>query len=171
MRWQEDFARNGCLVGHDPDACKCQLRAYRVGQDEACFKAFSHEGDEWVIAGLRGLGKKSEGPSLMVSAFQDEIRGFGFRLSETGVSAVNAYRAGGGYRALSVTPALWFLELGEHTEGYWTAEMLFEQAMDLPDCLEVLYPDRQVIMEVDHLAGHAQLRGGGLYSQSLDGTW
>lgn len=68
----------------------------------------------------------------MASAIQGGIKEFSFRLSKTKVSAV--YRAGGGKRALSATPGLWFLELG-YTEGSWTPEIFFEHAMDLPDCL------------------------------------
>lgn len=62
-------------MGHDKYVCKCHLRAYHVGQDEACFKAFVGDGNEWVIAQVRGLRKRSEGPGFMGSAFQDEIRG------------------------------------------------------------------------------------------------
>lgn len=171
VRWQEDFTQNGCLVRHDRDVCKCHLRAYHVGQDEACFKAFVREGGEWVIAEVRGLCKKSEGPGLLVSAFQDEIKGFGFRLSEDELSAVNAFRATGGKGDLSASPGLRFLELAENQGGCWTAEMFFEQAMDLLDCLEVLYPDRQVMMEVDHAVGHAKPRVGGFYAQSIDVKW
>lgn len=171
VRWQEDFTQHGCLVRHDPDVCKCHLRAYHVGQDEACFKAFVRDDDEWVIAEVRGLRKKSEGPGLMVSAFQDEIKGFGFRLSEAELSTVNANRVTSGKGPLSSSPGLRFLEFGENNDGYWTREMFFEQAMDLLDCLEVLYPDRQAVMEVDHSVGHATLRVGGLYTQSMNVKW
>lgn len=40
--------------------------------------------------------------------------------------------------------------------------MFFELAMDLLRRLEVLYPDRQVMMRVDHSSGHAKLRIVGL---------
>lgn len=171
VRWNADFETNGCPVNHDPAVCKCMLKAYHVGQDEACFKAFLREGNEWVIGGVRGLRKKSEGPGLMVSAFQDEIRGFGFRISERELAEVNAFRATRGRDALDASPGTRFLELGASKEGYWTGEMFFEQAMDLLDCFETLYPDRQVIMEVDHSSGHAKLRVGGLYTQTMNAKW
>lgn len=41
------------------------------------FKGYLHEGEEWVIRGVRELCKKTESPRGIISAFRDEVRGFG----------------------------------------------------------------------------------------------
>ncbi|CAN0554353.1 unnamed protein product, partial [Ectocarpus sp. 12 AP-2014] len=73
-------ADSPCRANHEEGVCKCHLGAWHMGQDECIFKAYLREGKEWVIAGVRGLRKKTEGPGIMVSGFQDEIRGFGFAM-------------------------------------------------------------------------------------------
>ena len=73
--------------------CKCHTPVYHTGQDESIYKSFAREGSEWVIRGVRGLRKKTEGPGEMVSAFQDEQRGFGIPLSANDLVTVNALRS------------------------------------------------------------------------------
>ncbi|CAN0586689.1 unnamed protein product, partial [Laminaria digitata] len=51
-----------CEYSHDPDVCRCHKPVYHTGQDESIYKAFAREGNEWVIRGVRGLRKKTEGP-------------------------------------------------------------------------------------------------------------
>ena len=65
---------------------------YHTGQDESICKAFAREGNEWVIRGVRGLRKKTEGPGEMVSAFYDERLGFGIPLSAADLVTVNELR-------------------------------------------------------------------------------
>ena len=60
---------------------RCGKPLWHAGQDETIFKAFAYAALQWVISGVRGLRKKSEGPGDMLSGFQDEIRGFGFPLT------------------------------------------------------------------------------------------
>lgn len=59
---------------------RCGKPLWHAGQDETIFKAFAYASLQWIINGVRGLRKKSEGPGDMLSGFQDEIRGFGFPL-------------------------------------------------------------------------------------------
>lgn len=61
---------------------KCREGELHSGQDEACFKAYAREGNAWVVQRVRRVRKKAEGLEEMVSAFQDEERGFGLPLSE-----------------------------------------------------------------------------------------
>ena len=74
-------ARAPCEHFHAPEVCRCGEALYHVGQDERVYKSYAREGTEWVIRVVRGLRKTSEGSGEMVSAFQDEKRGFGFLLS------------------------------------------------------------------------------------------
>lgn len=63
-----------------------------MGQDECIFKAYIREGKEWSIGGTRGHRKKTEGPGIMVSGFVDEIRGFGFIMTDEELERVNLFR-------------------------------------------------------------------------------
>ena len=49
------------LFRHDADVCKCNKILYHIGQDESIYRAYAREGNEWVIQGMRGLQKKTEG--------------------------------------------------------------------------------------------------------------
>ena len=61
--------------------CRCHQPLYHCGQDESIFKAFCYSLIQWCIKGVRSVRKKSDGPGKMVSAMQDEIRGFGFPMT------------------------------------------------------------------------------------------
>ena len=39
------------------------------------------------------------------------------------------------------------------------------------DCFEILYPGRQLVLEVDHSSGHAKQRENGLYVSAMNVTW
>ena len=56
----------------------------------------------------------------MVSAFQDEIRGFGFPMSPEELARVNASAQRAGKLELKESPGVRFLEYGKNKEGYWT---------------------------------------------------
>ena len=77
---------------------RCGKPLWHAGQDEVIFKAFAYAALQWIINGVRGLRKKSEGPGDMLSGFQDEIRGFGFPLTPEELAKVRAERCccGGG---------------------------------------------------------------------------
>lgn len=164
-------AKSPCLANHEEGACKCHLRAWHMGQDECIFKAFLREGKEWVICGVRGLRKKTEGPGIMVSAFQDEIRGFGFSMTGDELARVNAFRSTQGREPLKETPGMRCLDYGKQKDGYWNYDMFAEQCVDVMDCFEVLYPDWQLVMEVDHSSGHAKYREDGLHVNNMNVKW
>ena len=83
----------------------------------------------------------------MVSAFQDEIRGFGFEMTSEELARVNAFRSVNGRPALKDTPGTRFLEYGKNKDGYWNYDMFAEQCVDVMDCFEVLYPGLQLVMD------------------------
>lgn len=166
----EAEARSPCRVNHK-DVCKCHLHAWHMGQDECIFKAYLREGMEWVTAGVRGMRKKTEGPGIMVSVFQNEIRGFGFAMTGDELVRVNAFRSTQGRAPLKDTPGIRCLEYGKHKDGYWNYDMFAEQCVDIMDCFEVLYPDWQLVMEVDHSSGHAKYREDGLHVANMNMKW
>ena len=74
------------------------------GKTKLSYKAYAREGTEWVILGVRGLRKKTDGRGEMVSAFQDKKRGFRYSLSEDEPAAVNEFCQREGHAALEATP-------------------------------------------------------------------
>lgn len=119
-------ADSSCRANHEEGVCKCNLGAWHMGQDECMLKAYLREGKEWVIAGVRGLRKKKEGPGITVSGFQDEIRGVGFGMTCEEMWRVNAFCSIQGRAALNPgprrpeeSPGIRTLDYGKNKEGYW----------------------------------------------------
>jgi hypothetical protein len=57
------------------------MPAFHVGQNETIRKQNSLSSKEWIVDGESKLRKKTEGKGIMISALMDEIRGFGFSLT------------------------------------------------------------------------------------------
>ena len=144
---------------------------YHAGQDGTVHKAHAREGTEWVIQGVRGLRKKTDGPGEMVFAFQDEEHGFGLPLSEDELATVNDFRQCEGRAALEATLGMRFLFPGNNLERYWGFAEFREQVIDVMDCLEVLEPNRQIAIEVDHSAGHAEYLPEGLHVANMNAKY
>lgn len=87
-----------------------------------------------MIGGVRGVRKKTEGPGEMMSAFQDEQRGFGIPLSADDLVTVNALRSGEGPR-LEKTPGTRFLVHGKNQKGFWGCAQFEEQIVAVMDVL------------------------------------
>lgn len=58
-----------CEMNHPEHLCKCFIAVRHTGQNESVYEAYAREGNEWVVQGVRGMRKKTEGPGEMVSAF------------------------------------------------------------------------------------------------------
>lgn len=157
-----------CEYFHAPDVCRCRQPLYHIGQDESVYKAYARQGTEWVIRGVRGLRKKTEGAGEMVSAFQDEKRGFGLPLSVGELATVNSNREGEGRPALEDTPGWRFLLPGKNREGYWGFADFEKQTVDIMDCIEEIEPGKQIAIEVDHSAGHAKYLPEGLHVANMN---
>ncbi|CAB1104406.1 unnamed protein product [Ectocarpus sp. CCAP 1310/34] len=148
------------------DGIKGKVR--HIGQDESLYKAYAREGKEWVVQGVRGLRKKTEGPGEMVSAFQDERHGFGLPLTDDVLQAVNARRKEKGKEVLTRSPGLRFLQYGKNKDGYWGYDEFKEQIEDVLDVLDVFEPDMQVVVEIDHSSGHTRQREDGLHVGNMN---
>ena len=136
--------REDCSHNAHGSNCKCHLPVYRIGQDESCYKQNALSARVWYIDNIGQLRKKSDGAGLMVSAFVDEIRGFGFPMTSDQLLQVNQYRETRGRTALETSPGLRLLDYGANRDGYWTNEKFLEQCQDIIDCIHVLYPNHQV---------------------------
>ena len=129
----------------------------RCEQDESIFKAYQKSLYQWVVHGIRGLRKKTDGPGEMVSGFKDEIRGFGHPMTPEELAAVNAFRDLNGRPPLIGSPAVRFLSYGKNKDGYWTYEHFASQVVDILDMYEALYP-----------SGRADPNRGGLVLGTLE---
>ena len=75
----------------------------------------------------------------MVSAFQDEVLGFGLPISPQKLEKVNRKRAEESLPPFSSSPGLRALEFGKHKEGYWNMEHMLKQLKDWIYSTEILY--------------------------------
>jgi hypothetical protein len=173
---ERDIGRNPlttCKFGHSGNvgSCKCHLPIYRLGHDEAIFKAFALPKGVWVIDDVQTLRKKSSGPGEMVSAVQDEHRGFGLPMTAAELVQVNAYRGRNKRAPLQESPGIQFVLYGKNRDGYWDYEQFEHQAVAVLDAIEALHPNHQVVLEVDWSQGHAKKSEGGLYVSDMNLKW
>ena len=108
-----------CKHKHHKDVCKCKRLLWHLGQDEKIWKAFQMQKSTWIVKSVRALRKKTDGPGTMVSGNQDDLRGFGFRMSAAELHKVNAWRAVRKRPLLDSSPGLQ-LKYGKNKEGYGT---------------------------------------------------
>jgi hypothetical protein len=171
-----------CHHRHDEAVCRCQLPIYHIGQDEAVFKQFALPSRFWVVKGKAKLRPKTEGMGIMVSAVFDEWRGFGLPLTEAETSLINSTlqaRAEAASRPLpqqykiGESPGLIFFQYGngKGKQGYWDGVKFQEQCSDFMDILEILYPDMQILLEVDHSSGHLKEQSDGLMVNAMGIKW
>ena len=159
-----------CEFGHAEHVCKCHKEVYHIGQDESIYKAYALPKGIWIIDGKHGMRKKTDGPGEMVSGWQDEERGFGLPMTEVELMLVQDWQRQHGRKEediIKTSPGVEFLQYGKNKEGYWTFEHFLKQTMDVLDVLEALYPERQVVIEVDHSQGHAKLDPDALHAKSM----
>ncbi|KAL3911785.1 MAG: hypothetical protein SGPRY_008563 [Prymnesium sp.] len=55
----------GCEFGHIRGVCRCAQPLIHAGQDESIFKAYQKSSFQWVVQGIRGLRKTTDGPDLV----------------------------------------------------------------------------------------------------------
>lgn len=151
--------------------CRCALPLIHCGQDESIFKAYQKSAYQYVVQGVRGLRKKTDGPGEMVSGFKDELRGFGHPLTAEELTTLNAFRSARGRDPLTSSPAVRFLSYGKNKDGYWKYENFAEQVEDVLDMYESLYPTAQVLVEVDWSSGHSKHREDALTVSSMSVTY
>lgn len=148
----------GCRFGHMQGVCRCAMPLIHAGQDESIFKAYQKSAFQWVVRGVRGLRKKTDGPGEMVSGFKDELRGFGHPLTPAELVTLNAFRKARGRPPLTTSPCVRFLSYGKNKDGYWNYDQFADQVTDVLDLYESLYPSAQVLVEVDWSSGHSKHR-------------
>ena len=160
-----------------------------VGQDESVFAQYLLGSKTWVgPKGQRPLLPKSEGDGYMLSAFVSREFGFGRELSADELVKINTARRGGDRTyidtqaaleilkstqkpALKESPFVKYLYIGANNEGYWNSYHMSLQFEDVVDCLQVLYPEFDVVFLFDHSQGHAHKRPGALNAFQMSKTY
>ena len=164
-------ARRQCEIHTGTQLCFCHLLIVKLGHDEAVYKSNAKSKHVWIINDRQLLRSKSEGTGEMVSAVQDDETGFGFIMSAEELAATNAYRASKGRLPLMESAGLRYLKFGVHRDGYWDNAQFLVQVEDLMDCFAIKYPERQMVLEVDHSQGHHKGQEDGLNVNTMNAGW
>ncbi|KAI2509731.1 hypothetical protein MHU86_4713 [Fragilaria crotonensis] len=73
--------------------------------------------------------------------------------------------------ALTESPFVKYLFIGANNEGYWNSFYLSLQLEDVVDCLQVLYPEFDLVFLFDHSQGHARKRDQALSAQHMSKSY
>ncbi len=155
------------------------------GQDESIFHQYMIKEKHWVHgpSGKRPILPKSQGATLMVSAFVSREFGFGKEISESDLLIINEARRGQKYKdgsaaieilksdikpPLTESPFVQYLDVGENREGYWNYNHMIIQFEDCVDCLQEIHKGNDFIFLFDHSSGHAKKRVGGLDAAKMN---
>jgi len=90
-------------------------------------------------------------------------------MTEEQLAQLNIIRAASGRAPLQTSPGLRFLKAGngKGREGWWNSEKFMEQATDIVEAFEVLYPDKQLVFEVDWSCGHNAFAADALRTENM----
>lgn len=160
------------IPAHTPTMCKCNRVLIHIGQDEAAFKQNSISCLGWEFDGKSKLNKKTEGKGEMVSRFQDCMRSHGFLITPIELDRVNEWRNekySGAKPRLTESPGSRYLQYGN--ENWWNYEKFAVQVEDLMDAFDCLYPNCQMLLEVDHSSGHTKKKPDGLSTDNMNMKW
>ena len=154
------------------------------GQDKSVYNQFLLRLCQWVgPLGQRVLLPKTDGLTLMISAFQSRETGFGVQISRIQMEEINVPRRGKNYvdldaalaihgqvakKDLEESPFVVSFELGANNECYWTYNHMSLQFEECVDCLKVIHPQFDFVLLFDHSQGHAKKLTGGLDAYSMN---
>jgi hypothetical protein len=160
-----------------------------IGQDESAFSQYSFSSKSWKSPrGHCQLLPKSNGETIMISAFVSRIFGLGITLTEDDISKINRYRhkkpeyvshesslyINNTLLKEDITdnsPFLQFFDVGVDKQGYWNYNHMSLQTEDITDCLQALFPDHDFVFIFDQSSGHAHKRKNGLSTVGINASW
>ncbi|KAJ1448442.1 hypothetical protein M885DRAFT_574313 [Pelagophyceae sp. CCMP2097] len=61
-----------------------------------------------------------------------------------------------------LSPGVCFLRVGKNRDGYFNGDQFLIQVEDFVDCFEHVFPDHELLLEVDHSSGHGKTKPDGL---------
>jgi len=160
-----------------------------VGQDESVFAQYLLGAKTWIgPKGQRPLLPKSEGDGYMLSAFVSREFGFGRLLTNDELAKINSERRAStatytdthaameilgtiNKPVLTESPFVRYLFIGVNNEGYWNSYHMSLQFEDVVDCLQVLYPNYDLVFMFDHSQGHARQHVNALSAQQMSKSY
>lgn len=151
-----------CQEGHG-EYCKCGLPIIEKGHDESAYQREKLPSMIYLINGKSQLRPKTDGPTLMVSGFTDEYRGFSLRSTNQELDAVNEERDQEGKPRFTESPGMKIIAPGKSKDGYWCAEDVIQQTEEVMDYYEILYPNKQLLFLFDCSSNHTKQPTDGLY--------
>ena len=190
--WNRQIIQQGVPQIHQEKGATTSIRVSSkakpimiIGQDESVFAQYLLGSKTWVgPKGQRPLLPKSEGDVYMLSAFVSREFGFGRELTEAELVRINCERRGidktytDTVAAMEIlktnkkpllvdSPFVKYLYIGANNEGFWNSYHMSLQFEDVVDCIQVLYPEYEIIFFFDHSQGHARKREGALSAQQM----
>ena len=69
------------------------------------------------------------------------------------------------------SPGMVFFEYGKNRHGFWDGAKFVVQVEQLLKVLEFLYPNMQVVLEIDHSSGHLKEKVDGLMVNDMGMRW
>ena len=164
-----------------------------LGEDESVFKSYSFRKGVWSVGGTLPMRPKSEGVGLHVASFVSRTRGWHFDVTNDQLAEINFRRqrrpnyvkpdiAREARKEMGMDPTdprkrplthdslpfHTFLKVGARREGYFTGAKFAVQLEDTIDCMEVLYPQHRVLIEVDQSAGHGRSSPDALNANNIN---
>jgi len=170
---------NGCrsVRWPAPNKLLCVL-----GQDESVFKANKFSYRVWQETGNNKLRPKGEGTGVMVSGYVSAFVGWNRELTPAELEGINLTRRGKTYmdedaamqvhnqiakQDLKETPFIRYLKHGANREGWWDYFKQIIQMEDVVDMMKYLFPECDIVLEVDNSSGHGKHKSDGLNAATM----
>ena len=162
-----------------------------IGQDECVVKQYSFSSKTWEGKdGEKKLLPKSDGYSLMMSAFCSRCFGLGLNVTEQQLEEINDRRSNGATaNYISVDAAMeiygttkkkpitdahtliQYIMVGINADGYWNNNYMVLQIEDAIDVTSVVYPHCDVMFLMDQSSGHGKAAKGSIEVSKLNKFW
>lgn len=162
-----------------------------IGQDETVVSQFSFSSSAWIGSnGASLLLPKSQGESLLCTAFASRSFGLGRYLSPEELETRNKFRTDTRPNYISTksairvhgkgekpnltsesNPFLKYFQPGNDKDGYWNFDLMALQLEDLCDCLIVLYTNHHFLIYFDQSSGHCKKQDNGLRVTEMNMNW
>jgi len=160
-----------CKHRHEYETCLCWSESVHIGQDESIYASLSYSRAQWTIGDVSVMRPKTEGAKVMISIFQDEVRGFSWRLTAEELEIFNDWREERNKTRVTADPTIQFFHHGKNKEGYWDAQNMLEQTEQVIDLWECFFPGIQLIGEFDQSGAHMKGQEGALRADYMNVNW
>jgi hypothetical protein len=151
------------------------LPIIKVGFDETVFKMYQMNRSAWEMDGVKLILRKTEGKGVMYAVFKDEVCGFAYnQLSQQQWDKFKAHRATMNDelgQTLYPQPGMHLHVYGANDEGYWTADHMVALTKEFMILFEWLYPDHQLLLNVDWSSNHNAIAPDALTLSNLNVGW